>query len=994
MENTGAAQVRQLFLDYFARNGHTVVKSSALMPQNDPTLMFTNAGMVQFKDVFVGAETRPYKRACSSQKCMRVSGKHNDLEEVGRTARHHTFFEMLGNFSFGDYFKEEAIHLAWTLIRKEVALDPKRLWVTIFGGEGGVSADTEARALWKKISGLNDDRILDKGMKDNFWAMGDTGPCGPCTEIHYDQGEGGNPSPADFENGRVVEIWNNVFMQFERKPGGAMLPLPKPSVDTGMGLERLSAILQGKRSNYDSDLFAPLIRSTSDLIHKPYKGGDSEDEVSMRVIADHARAAAFLTADGLQPANDGRGYVMRRIMRRAIRHGKRLGFDDLFLHRICDVVVDTMGAAFPELVESRSLIHKVTTTEEKAFRRTLDTGLRILEDELASPAAARTKILSGAAVFKLYDTYGFPKDLTDVIAKERGFHIDEAGFDASMTAQQERSRGSEVGDAAVATVYKTLAGAHKEIEFLGYPHEDEPLASRPGRWRESTVGGARYLEARCKVVGLIQNGATVARADRGEIEVVLDPTPFYGESGGQVGDAGIIEGDSGLTLEVVKTTRPVEGLSVCRGRLRQGAVAVGDEVWAGYDPEVRKQTRAHHSATHLLHAALRQVLGDHVKQAGSLVDPHHLRFDYSHFEAPTPADLAKVEEEANRRVREDAPMKTEVLSFDEAKERGAIALFGEKYGDRVRMVTLGASVELCGGTHARRTRDIDLVLITREEAVAAGVRRIEAEVGASARARATRARDALVHAARIINGSEPAAAGDDQPILQAVAKTVREYDEQVAALKAAGGKIVEVARSDARPPALQPQDGDADARKLCALWQMLVQMTNARATDIEALATRMQKDDASGLLALFARLVTANRDNLRALDQLRQGKLKDAATDLLAGVVTVGDVRLLSGRIDGLDAKALRELADKLKDRLGSGIVCLGSKVDDKANLLVTVSKDLTTRLQAGALVSKLAPHIGGKGGGRPEMASAGGNKPDGLAVAFDRLAEILATPP
>jgi alanyl-tRNA synthetase len=990
MSKHAAAQVRQLFLDFFAKNGHTIVKSAALIPANDPTLMFTNAGMVQFKDVFVGAETRAYKRACSSQKCMRVSGKHNDLEEVGRTARHHTFFEMLGNFSFGDYFKEEAIKLAWDLVTREVPLDKNRLWVTVFGGEAGIAPDTEARGLWRKISGLPDARILDKGMKDNFWAMGDVGPCGPCTEIHYDQGEG-MPAAEDFETGRVVEIWNNVFMQFERKKDGQMIRLPKPSVDTGMGLERLSAILQGKRSNYDSDLFRPLLERTAELIKKPYKGGNSEDEVSMRVIADHARATAFLVADGLQPANDGRGYVMRRIMRRAIRHGKRLGFEDLFLHEICAVVADSMGPVYPELKEAKTLITKVAETEERAFRRTLDTGLRILEEEIAETAKVGKKTLAGAAVFKLYDTYGFPKDLTEVIARERGFAVDDAGFDKAMTAQQERSRGSDVGDAAVASIYKTLLGSLGASEFIGYTHEDETVSARQGAWRTAKVNETTYLETECVVRALVQGGKRVTEAQGGEVEVVLSPTPFYGESGGQVGDQGLIEAD-GLELRVHDTLKPVEGLTVARGRILRGTIKTDLKVWAGYEPVARKEIRAHHSATHILHASLRKVLGDHVKQAGSLVDAHHLRFDYSHFEAPTPAQLALVEDEANRRVAEDAAVTTEVLTFDEAKKRGAMALFGEKYGDTVRMVTMGASIELCGGTHARRTRDIDLILITREEAVAAGVRRIEAEVGRAARERAQRSAAALSGSADILAGRSPPRADDDQPILQAVAKLVRELDAAQREVTTLGGKPLELSLANLRAPTLGQKFDDKEARAVRDVWQALVQMTNARTNEVEEIARTHAGVDSAGILEAYARLSAANRDNARILQELTRAKLTNTAGDLLDQATTVGAVKVLATRVDGLDAKGLRDLGDKLRDRLGSGVLCLGAVADNRVNLLIVVTKDLTAHFQAGALVQELAPLIGGKGGGRPEMAQAGGANPDGLPQLFERLRQILAT--
>jgi alanyl-tRNA synthetase len=992
MSKSAAASVRREFLDYFARHGHTVVKSSSLLPANDPTLMFTNAGMVQFKDVFVGAEKRPYTRATTSQKCMRVSGKHNDLEEVGRTARHHTFFEMLGNFSFGDYFKEEAIGLAWRFVTQEVGLDPARLWVTVFGGEGGLPADREARELWLRISGLPEARILDKGMKDNFWAMGDTGPCGPCTEIHYDQEAQGTPSAEDFENGRVIEIWNNVFMQFERKPGGELVPLPKPSVDTGMGLERLTAVLQGETSNYHTDLFAPILQAIAAATGKPYRRGDGEDDVSMRVIADHARATAFLVADGLQPSNEGRGYVLRRIMRRAIRHGKRLGLDDLFFHVACDAVVATMAEAFPELAEARSLIGKVAENEEKSFRRTLEAGLRRLAADVAATHKNGERVLAGSAVFRLYDTYGFPKDLTEVIAREQGLAIDAAGFDAAMAAQQERSRGSEVGEAAVAAIYKDLAGRLGAVEFVGYPHEDAALEARPGRWRRRRAGGTETLELETTVAAILSAGREVEASDgAAEVEVVLTPTPFYGESGGQVGDRGVIVAD-GLTLEVCDSQKPVEGLTLSRCRVLEGTIRRGEPVWAGYDVEVRKQTRAHHSATHLLHGALRRVLGDHVKQQGSLVDPERLRFDYAHFEAPTAAQLGAIERDVDERIHCDDPVVTEVLPFDQAKQQGAIALFGEKYGDVVRMVRMGPSVELCGGTHAHRTRDIDLLLIVGEEAVASGIRRIEAEVSRAARARTERTAAWLARVAQILAEGE-SAAGDDNPILQAVRKHVRQGAQLRQELAAIGVEALPPPIA-VTAPVLGADYGLDEAARLRDLWQGLTQMVNARGAEVEGIAERLSGADSGNLLKRYAAIVRQNREHERLLEQRQAAKFAAAAGSLSDTARFVGGVKLVTTRVDGADAKALRELADQIRDRMQSGVLCLGGESDGKASLVVVVTKDLTARFQAGKLVQELAPLIGGKGGGKPEMAQAGGGNPAGLGKVFSRIAEILNAKP
>ncbi|MFC1609624.1 alanine--tRNA ligase [Myxococcota bacterium] len=990
MSKPTSSAIRQHFLAFFAKHDHAVVKSSSLIPANDPTLMFTNAGMVQFKDVFVGAEKRPYSRATSSQKCMRVSGKHNDLEEVGPSPRHHTFFEMLGNFSFGDYFKEEAIELAWRFVTAEVGLDPKRLWVTVFGGEGDLPPDNEARTLWKKITGVSDDRILGMDMKENFWAMGDTGPCGPCTEIHFDQGSGPEPTLADFESGRVVEIWNNVFMQFERKPDGNLVPLPKPSVDTGMGFERLAAVLQGETSNYHTDLFTPIIQTIAEAVGKPYTHTDNDDDVSMRVIADHARATAFLAADGLQPDNEGRAYVMRRIMRRAIRHGKRLGFDDLFFYRACDAVVMAMGEAYPELEDARSLIRKVAETEERRFRRVLDIGLRLLGGYVDRTRHEGRGVLSGDDMFKLKDTYGFPADLTEVIAHEHDLSVDWERFRELEEGQRTGSQDSKIGDEAVGKVYKDLAARLGRVGFVGYPHEDDPVDGREGIWRHREANGTLFLEVQSVVKALVQNGAPVERADTGEIDVILDPTPFYGEAGGQVGDRGIITTDDGLSLEVTDCKRPLEGLTVSRCRVLEGLVTAGQSVWAGYEPEMRKETRAHHSATHLLHASLRQVLGDHVKQQGSLVDPDHLRFDYAHFEAPSWENLKAIEDDANSRIQKHDTVKTASLAFDEAKQRGAIALFGEKYGDTVRMVSMGSSVELCGGTHVTSTGELDLLLITNEEAVASGVRRIEAEVSKAARLRARQTAAQLRRAAVMLTELDQPQADTDNTILQALVKAIRQGSQLQSELDTRRVEAVRIPTTGIDVPRLGETYSVAEARTVRDLWQGVVTMANARANEADTVAERFKHVDPGHLLDRYGLLLKANRDNEKRLEKARAARLTTAAGDLMHATREIAGVKVLATRVDDVDGKALRELADKLRDRLRSGILCIGGESNGKATLLVGVTRDLTDRFQAGRLIRDLAPIIGGRGGGKPELAQAGGSHPEALEEAFARLIELV----
>ena len=900
-----SAEVRRAFLDFFAGHQHEVVASSPLVPQNDPTLMFVNAGMVQFKDVFVGKDVRPYRRATSSQKCIRISGKHNDLENVGVTARHHTFFEMLGNFSFGDYFKEEAIVYAWDLLTRVFGLDPARMMITVFGGADGVPADDEARTLWKKVTGLSDERIVGMGMKDNFWQMGETGPCGPCTEIHWFNGDapdgvpygtfGEEPTPDGLG---WMEIWNLVFMQFERSmdAGGrvTMAPLPKPCVDTGAGLERVSSVLQGATSNYETDLLRALVDKASEISGKRYRGTQADDDVSMRVIADHARTTAFLVAEGIFPDRAGREYVLRRVMRRAIRHGHRLGIRDPFLHEVALEVVALMGDQYPELVTRRDLIANVARQEEVRFRETIERGLKILEDEVLSMKAQGTTVVRGDTAFKLYDTYGFPLDLTQVIAHERGLSVDEAAYDKALEEQRARSEGSKVGDAAVEHVWRDVLDAVKKkssdgVKFVGYERE----------------------EAEGRVVALVKNGQLAARAIHGEdVIVVTDVTPFYGESGGQVGDRGAFERKNGdpLRFEVVDTQKPLPGIVAHHGKVARGGVAVGDVVHLEVDHAARTATRRNHSATHLLHWALRTVLGEQATQKGSLVGPDRLRFDFAHGRQVDPAEVARIEDLVNGKVLSDAPVLTEVLPIDEARKRGAVAIFEEKYGDVVRMLTMtNDSVELCGGTHARSLGEIGLFKIVSEQGLAAGVRRIEAATGLNALAYVRGVEGALRSAARVVK-SAPAEVPEK---LERMVERERHLEREVADLKrqlAMGG-------------------GSSGG----GIEQML-----------------------------------------------------SAARDVPGG-------KALAVKVDVGDASTLRELAEKLRDRLGQGVVLVGAPGKDKAMLVLTVSKSLTDRYKAGDIIKGIAQMLGGSGGGRPDMAQAGGTDMAKLDEALESLYARLA---
>jgi alanyl-tRNA synthetase len=879
---SGVNEIRSSFLDYFARNGHTVVPSSPLVPRNDPTLMFTNAGMVQFKNVFTGLERRPYVRAVTAQKCVRAGGKHNDLDNVGYTARHHTFFEMLGNFSFGDYFKDHAIELAWNLITKEFGLPKERLTITVF------SEDDQAFDLWRKIAGLPEQRIIRIPTSDNFWQMGDTGPCGPCSEIFYDHGPhipGGPPGSPDAEGDRFIEIWNLVFMQFEQLPGGKRENLPKPSIDTGMGLERIAAVLQGTHDNYAIDLFAAIIGAIADLT-----GIDAEGprRVSHRVIADHLRASAFLIADGVLPSNEGRGYVLRRIMRRAMRHAELLGAKDPLMWRLVPLLVREMGQAYPELHRAQALISETLRLEETRFRKTLERGLAILDEE--SRGLRPGDQLKGEIAFTLYDTFGFPLDLTQDALKPRGIGVDLAAFNTAMEHQRDTARASWAGsgEAATETVWFGVREKHGATEFLGYETE----------------------RAEGVVSALVRDDKEVAALARGESGVVvLNQTPFYGESGGQVGDTGVMTAD-GVRFRVTDTQKKAGDVLVHSGVVEEGTLKVGAALVLAVDHGRRSAIRQNHSATHLLHEALRQVLGDHVAQKGSLVAPDRLRFDFSHHKPMSPAEIERVEDLANDIVLANAPVTTRLMAVDDAIASGARALFGEKYGDEVRVVAMGDSggnamgwsVELCGGTHVQRTGDIGLISIVGEGGVAAGVRRLEALTGTAARKSANH----------------------------------------------------------------------------------LAQLAKAASAEL-----KVPLEDMPGRLAL----VLEERKRLeRELSDAKKklamgGGAKVGSAD---GVRTIGDVKLLARAVEGIDLKDLRSLADAGKKQLGSGVVAIvGVAPDGKAGVVVGVTPDLTARFSAIDLVRKGAEALGGKGGGgRPDMAQAGG--PDGTK-ADAALAAIAA---
>jgi len=876
-ERISGAVLRKKFLQFFEGERHAVVKSASLVPHGDDTLLFTNAGMVQFKDVFTGKDKRDYTRATTAQKCVRAGGKHNDLENVGRTARHHTFFEMLGNFSFGDYFKEDACRYAWKFLTEELKIPVEKLSVTVFGGENGLPADEEAERIWRDKVGVPSSKISRHGAKDNFWAMGDTGPCGPCTEIHFDRGVvEGSFGGDDPEGDRVLEVWNLVFMQYERKQDGTLVPLPAPSVDTGMGLERLTMVMNGVASNYDTDLLRPVITHVEQALSKKYTSSDNDDDVAMRVIADHARTAAFLIADGVQPGNGKRDYVLRRIMRRAVLHGERLGFREPFLAACCALVVENFGEAYPELKEARELIRRTVTNEEELFRQTLSRGL--LRFERASSGLAKNTALDGGTVFDLYATFGFPPDLTEILAKERGLTIDEPGFEKAKEQHAAVSSGG-LGVRGTDELLKTLRQELGATVFTGY---------------ESTSGNG-------KVVALLKDGARVSSLSSGERgELLLDQTPFYGESGGQVGDTGQLSA-KGVVVRVDDCAKTAE-LHVHQVVVEQGVVKVGETLLATVDDSRLADTRRNHSATHLLHKALRDVLGTHVTQKGSLVAPDRLRFDFSHFEAVKESELRAIEDRVNAMILANRPRTAEVMGFDDAKKAGAMALFGEKYGDRVRVVAMGDSVELCGGIHVERTGDIGLFQVTSEGPLASGVRRLEAVTGRGAIA------------------------------------WVRERN---AALTASASNL-KVGALDV-PERIEKLRGEV------------------RALSLE-------------------------------LEKFRQKAATESAGKAAGSAKDVKGVKVIAEKVSGIEPKDLRDYADKLRDKIGSGVVVLGvPSSDGKVTLLVALTKDLAGKLHAGKIVSEIAPLVDGKGGGKPDLAQAGGTNAaridDALAKALDVIA-------
>lgn len=861
------AEIRQAFLDYFASKQHEVVASSSLIPGNDPTLMFTNAGMNQFKDVFLGQDQRSYTRATSSQRCVRAGGKHNDLENVGYTARHHTFFEMLGNFSFGDYFKQDAIKFAWEFLtsKQYLGLPEDKLLVTVYAD------DDEAFDIWHKEMGLAADKIIrigdNKGEKyasDNFWQMGDTGPCGPCTEIFYDHGEhiwGGKPGTPEEDGDRFIEIWNNVFMQYNRQADGTMEPLPKPSVDTGMGLERISAIMQGVHANYEIDLFQGLIKAAAEVT-----GTQDLDSKSLLVIADHIRSCSFLISDGVMPSNEGRGYVLRRIIRRALRHGHILGATDLFFYKLVSALVKEMGEAYPELAKNQPHIEKILKLEEEQFAKTLDNGMKLLESAIAE---LKGDTIPGETVFKLYDTYGFPVDLTADIAREKDLKVDEAGFDVCMEAQKNKARAAS----NFKVDYTDTLNLDGSTDFTGYDS----------------------LLNQGKIIALFKDGAQVDALNAGdEGMVVLDSTPFYGESGGQAGDTGLLTGEC-VEFIVTDTTKEQKN-HLHHGEVKSGTLKVGSALTASVDEHKRQQTALHHSATHLLHAALRETLGDHVQQKGSLCTYDRLRFDFAHFEAMTADELSAVERKVNEQIRVNTAVSTQLMDIESAKANGAMALFGEKYDDEVRVLSMGSdnfSVELCGGTHAQRTGDIGFLKVVSESGIAAGVRRVEAVVGEAA------------------------------------------YDY----------------------------------------------ITNMENT-ISAIATQV-KANRESVLGKVEAAISKNRQLEKDVQQLKAKLASGAGTDLAAGAKQINGVNVLAAQLEGADVPAMRGAMDQLKNKLGSAVILLASSEGEKVTLIAGVTKDLLGKAKAGDIVKEMAPYVDGRGGGKPDMAQAGGKKPEGIADAL-----------
>ncbi|WP_027177528.1 alanine--tRNA ligase [Maridesulfovibrio bastinii] len=876
-----ASEIREKFLNFFKKNGHTVVDSSSLIPRDDPSLLFTNAGMVQFKKTFLGQEKRDYIRATTSQKCLRVGGKHNDLENVGRTARHHTFFEMLGNFSFGDYFKEDAIKFCWTFLTEELGLPKEKLYITIY------KDDDEAGELWQKVANVPADRIYRLGEKDNFWSMGDTGPCGPCSEVHIDQGEemscGPNCGIGKCDCDRFLEIWNLVFMQYDQDESGNRVPLPRPSIDTGMGLERIAAVCQGVQSNFETDLFQPLIQAVAKEAGVKYKD-DKETDTALQVIADHSRSIAFLITDQILPSNEGRGYVLRRLIRRAFRFGRLIGLTDPFLYRSVERVVEQMGGQYPELEANKDFMLRMVREEEERFSQTLDKGLLILEEEMEDLGKKGSATITGEIAFKLYDTYGFPLDIVNDVAEKKGFSVDEDGFKAAMLEQKSRAKkawkGS--GEKDVASIFHHLLEASLKNRFTGY---------------ETLTGESRILSI------LSEEGEHLERLTQGQGGyIVTAATPFYGESGGQQGDTGSIETMTG-SADVLESVKPSPELIGQKVFVNEGELLPEQEATLAVDENRRIATARNHTVTHLLHSALRKVLGDHVKQAGSLVGPDRLRFDFTHIAAMTPEEIKAVEDDVNKAILADITVKKSVMSNEEAHKLGATALFGEKYGDEVRVVEIpGQSMELCGGTHLRATGEAGTFVILSESGVAAGIRRIEAATGWNS--------------------------------LRFLQEQRNELDNSLAMLKATPGHLA---------------------------------------------------DRISGLMAQVKELT---KDNDRLQAKLASG----AGSDLMQSVEEISGVKVLAAKLEVTNVKALRDQTDALKSKMESGIICLAAVTGEgKVSLIVAVTKDLHDRFKAGNLIKEVAAEVGGGGGGRPDMAQAGGTNPAGIENAFSKLKKIVS---
>ncbi|HHN65617.1 MAG TPA: alanine--tRNA ligase [Nitrospirae bacterium] len=869
-------EVRKSFLEYFRSRGHEIVKSSSLVPQDDPTLLFTNAGMVQFKSVFLGHEQRPYKRATSCQKCMRAGGKHSDLENVGHTARHHTFFEMLGNFSFGDYFKKEAIQFAWELLTEWYRLPKDRLWVSVY------EEDAQAESLWKELTDVDPARIVRLGAKDNFWQMGDTGPCGPCSEIIIDQGQevgcGRDDCNLECDCDRYLELWNLVFMQYNRDESGKLTPLPKPSIDTGMGLERITAVLQGKHNNFDTDLFQPIIEEISTLSGIPY-GKAPHSDASMRVIADHIRAITFLLSEGLIPSNEGRGYVLRRVIRRAARHARLLNLPAPTLHRFIEPVISVMGDIYPEIIDERDRTEKLLKIEEERFVRTIETGMNILDEILTRLKEEGSDVIPGEELFRLYDTYGFPIDLARDIANDEGYRIDEEGFHRRLQEQKQKARtGAGIQQQEESTtLYREIVARHGETLFKGY----------------------ETLKEEAEVVEIISNGRFTDELGEGqEGMIVLDRTPFYGESGGQVGDTGVIHSE-GAHLIVTDTKKPLQGLHIHIVKVKRGTVRRGERVTAMVDEERRLSIMRNHTATHLLHKALRMVLGEHVKQSGSLVAPDRLRFDFTHYTATTPEEIDEIEEVVNTKILEDLPVKTEVMGIDDAIRSGAVALFDEKYGEKVRVVSAGSfSRELCGGTHCSATGQIGSFVILSESSVASGIRRIEALTGMNA---------------------------------------FRYLKEQKRSIE----MIKNILKTD-RP----------------------VERTE--------------------------RLIRELKEKEKEIERLKTGASTDVISEAIRKARELSGIKIATLRKDGLNQKELRLLSDRLRDRLGSGIIITTSAQNGKAAIVCMVTKDLTDRFNAGEILKRITSLAGGSGGGRAEMAQGGVKDIEALEEAMKRIEELI----